>query len=134
MKPIRAIGFDYFGVIGGVFGVDEKILDLATTLKQRGYKIGILSNIGGMGQELMRKKKLSMFDIVLTSGDIGVSKPDKRAFEILARSLDVSLDEMVFIDDADSYMEPMRTYGIRGILYTKYDRLIEELKQRGIHI
>lgn len=115
-----------------MFGVDEKILELATTLKQHGYKIGILSNIGGMGEELMRKKRLGMFDVVLTSGDIGVSKPDKKAFEILTHSLDVSLDEMVFIDDAESYLEPMRTFGIRGILYTKYDRLIEELKVLGI--
>lgn len=132
MKSIRAIGFDYFGVIGGVFGVDERVLGLAEQLKSQGYKIGILSNIGGMGEELMRKKRLGMFDVVLTSGDIGVSKPDKRAFDMLAEKLGVELDEMVFIDDAHSYIEPMQSYGIRGILYTKYDRLIEALKQIGI--
>lgn len=132
MKPIRAIGFDYFGVVGEVFGVDSDMLTLATTLKERGYKIGILSNIGGMGEELMRKKRLGVFDVVLTSGDIGVSKPDKRAFEILAEKLNVELDEMVFIDDSASYIEPMQSYGIRGILYTKYDRLIEELKNESI--
>ncbi len=132
MKPIRAIGFDYFGVVGGVLGVDEKVLGLAEKLKAQGYKIGILSNIGGMGEELMRKKRLGMFDVVLTSGDIGVSKPDKRAFDMLAEKLGVELDEMVFIDDAHSYIEPMQSYGIRGILYTKYDRLIEELKEKKI--
>ncbi len=132
MKPIRAIGFDYFGVVGGVLGVDEKVLGLAEKLKAQGYKIGILSNIGGMGEELMRKKRLGMFDVVLTSGDIGVSKPDKRAFDMLAEKLGVELDEMVFIDDAHSYIEPMQSHGIRGILYTKYDRLIEELKEKKI--
>ena len=132
MKPIRAIGFDYFGVVGGVLGVDEKVLGLAEKLKAQGYKIGILSNIGGMGEELMRKKRLSMVDVVLTSGDIGVSKTDKRAFDMLAEKLGVELDEMVFMDDAHSYIEPMQSYGIRGILYTKYDRLIEELKEKKI--
>lgn len=132
MKPIRAIGFDYFGVVGGVFGVDEKVLGLAEQLKSQGYKIGILSNIGGMGEELMRKKRLGMFDVVLTSGDIGVSKPDKRAFDMLAEKLGVLLDEMVFIDDAHSYIELMQSYGIRGILYTKYDRLVEALKEKKI--
>jgi len=132
MKPIRAIGFDYFGVVGGIFGIDERMLALAQMLKEKGYKIGVLSNISGLGEELMRKKRLTIFDAVLTSGDIGCAKPDKRAFEIFTKQLGISLDELLFIDDAHSYMEPMESYGIRGILYTKYDTLVEALKKEGV--
>ncbi len=132
MKPIRAIGFDYFGVIGGVFGVDKKMLVLARRLKEQGYTIGILSNMAGSGARLCDKHHLEIFDVVLTSGDIGYTKPDKKAYEVFATALGVELDELLFIDDARSYMEIMKSYGIRGILYTNFDRLIKLLKKEVV--
>lgn len=83
------------------FKMDKEFLPLIKKLKREGYSTAILSNIPREWKDrLLKKFKFEhYFDALSFSCDIGVAKPDKRAYLIAAKSLDVDPDEAVFIDD-----------------------------------
>ncbi len=59
----------------------------------------------------------------------GYVKPDRQIFELTASRLGVELNEMVFIDDRQSNVNPARSYGIESILFHDTEQLMEELKK-----
>lgn len=81
----------------------KDILNVIEQLKGK-YKLAILSN----GDSIQQHSKIDTndlpkhFDEVLVTGDIGIHKPDKRVFEMLADRLNVKCEECVFIGDVFS--------------------------------
>jgi len=73
-----------------VYGDVRPVLD---ALRQS-HKLGLLTN----GAPDLQREKIDgagigeYFDAIVTSGEIGVGKPDRRAFEIMTSRLGVSLD------------------------------------------
>lgn len=78
-------------------------IDVLNALKGK-YKLAILSN----GQSKSQHDKISYckideyFDEILVSGDVGVNKPNKEIFEIMADRLGVKCDECVVVGDVFS--------------------------------
>lgn len=135
---IRAIGFDYLGVVArsgaGSFIVDEQLLHLADQLRAAGYRVGLLSNLGAdWAPELSQQGLHQHFEAVLLSGSIGYAKPDPRAFEVLATRLGVALSELIFIDDSSASLEGTPALGMTPLLYHNYTELIASLRQQGVH-
>ncbi len=70
-------------------------------LRSERFRLGLLTN-GNAQQQLDKLKRIGIldaFDTVCISEEIGVQKPDPRAFEMLAGRLGCSLDECLFIGD-----------------------------------
>jgi len=88
-------------------------------LRGRGYSLGVLTN-GSEEQQLRKLERigiLDLFDAVCVSEEIGAQKPDPRAFEILARRLDVAPSECAFVgDDPRMDVEGARTAGLPAVL------------------
>lgn len=86
-----------------------------STLRDRGVRIGILTN-GNHAQQLDKLDVIGLaplVDVVCTSEDIGVAKPDPRAFITLADRLGCSTSEMAFIGDhPDTDVAGARAVGI----------------------
>lgn len=124
--------------------------DTIETLKalQGKYKLAVLSN----GDSKSQHDKITnchideYFDEVVVSGDIGINKPDKRIFEIMAEKLNVKPEECVFVGDVFSSdilgairanMIPVwitpdpdtQTHYYKGIRISKLSELIDELKK-----
>ena len=70
-------------------------------LKKRGYKIGLITN----GRHTLQMKKLEMlnlvehFDEIIISGDFNTFKPDRFLFDEMAKRLDLSPCEMLYVGD-----------------------------------
>jgi len=94
------------------------------------YKTGMLTNIGKGGLSTLFKYGFleQFFDTVVTSSEIGYAKPEARAFEITAERLGVRLDECVFIDDREPYIEGAQHVGMKTILYTDFESFKKELE------
>lgn len=94
------------------------------------YKTGMLTNIGKGGLSTLFKYGFleQFFDKVVTSSEIGYAKPEARAFEITAERLGVRLDECVFIDDREPYVEGAQHVGMKTILYTDFESFVAQLK------
>src|SRR5438874_8175665 len=73
-------------------------------LKQRGYRIGLISNTGrtpgyALREILHRLGLAPSIDAMVFSNEHGVCKPRPSIFEALRTSLDVAYDEMMFVGD-----------------------------------
>lgn len=130
MPTTKAIGFDFFGVLGvpGVFGMKPRteMLALAQALKARGYKIGILSSLSHSRRQEVEKVTEGIFDAIFFCDEVGAYKPGREAYEALADALGVTLSEMIFIDDSESNLAGIDSFGLRGILFTS----IEDTKKK----
>jgi epoxide hydrolase-like predicted phosphatase len=94
------------------------------------YKIGMLSNAGGNWlKELFDEEDIKLFDAVVLSAEIGVSKPDPRAFQIATDRLGVKFEESIFVDDLQHYVEAARALGMKAIHYKNYQQTIDDIER-----
>lgn len=77
---------------------------------------------------LERFNLTGQFAGILVSDEIGVVKPDRRAFEIAAG--DVPLGSVVYADNSEANVLAARAAGLQAILATPSGRWIEELDAR----
>ena len=92
-------------------------------LKSR-FKLGLLSN-GGL-ESIKRKipsDLLSLFDIIVTSVEVQLLKPDPEIFKYAAEKLQVSPNETVFIDDHKEYIKGAEEIGMKGIKFENVKQL-----------
>ncbi|RIX28970.1 hypothetical protein D1781_14045 [Amnibacterium setariae] len=81
--------------------------------------LAILSNSGDGAREEEERRFgfASLFDPILYSHEIGVSKPDGRAFAIALAQMDARPHEVLFIDDVDENVESARRLGLHAHLH-----------------
>ncbi len=98
---------------------------------RKSYKTGMLTNIGKGGLSTLFQYGFleQYFDVVVTSSDIGFAKPEARAYEITAEKLGVRLDECVFVDDRQPYVEGAGRVGMKAILYKDFENFKQELQK-----
>ena len=122
---IRAVIFDCFGVLIGRNGVNQKLLDDVVTLKKSGLKLGVLSNMAKdeIG-ELIGAENYTLFDHVLVSGEIGVAKPDERAFLLAARRLGEFPSDCLMVDDSLANCTATEAVGMKATHYVGYDDFV----------
>lgn len=81
----------------------KETLEVITKLKED-YKIAILSNGDPFSQhhKIQHVDIEKYFDEVMVSGDIGIHKPDRRIFDLMAQRLGVKNEECLMIGDVFS--------------------------------
>ncbi|WP_261381427.1 HAD family hydrolase [Paenibacillus cremeus] len=76
--------------------------EMLKTLKERGYKLGIITN----GRDFYQRNKISAlgisdyFNEIVTSGAVNIKKPDHAIFRIVLNNLQSSSERSVFIGDS----------------------------------
>jgi HAD superfamily hydrolase (TIGR01509 family) len=95
------------------------------------HKVSILSNISkrGLGHYMDYSVLDDYFDDIVESAKIGYAKPEARAYEVAAERLGVRLDECLFIDDRESYVEGATHVGMRAVLYKDVESLKKEVNK-----
>jgi putative hydrolase of the HAD superfamily len=80
------------------------------------YTVGVLSNNVPDLCDLVRDDvRMQRVETWVFSNEIGVRKPDPRAFAALSEALDVPPHETVFIDDAERNVQAARSLGFHVI-------------------
>lgn len=95
------------------------------------YKIGMLSNIGrGWIQNMFDEYLLgNVFDVVVQSGDEGITKPHPRIFDLTAEKLGVEPEECVMVDDLPENIAGADAASMHGIVYGDLNKLKIELNK-----
>ncbi len=108
---------------------NTQLIEYIRTLKNK-YKLSILSNVATewIKAELLNEQEQALFDDMVFSFEVGMTKPDARIFELAARRLKVSTNECVFIDDIDHYCQAARAVGMQAILYQNFAQMQADLK------
>jgi putative hydrolase of the HAD superfamily len=82
------------------------------------YTVGMLSNNVPELCDLVRSDaRMARIERFVFSNEIGVRKPDARAFEALTEALGVPAAETVFVDDNATNVSACRALGFRGLLF-----------------
>ncbi len=107
---------------------NPQLFDYISELKQD-YKIGVLSNAGANWlPTIFTSEQVELFDAVALSYEMGIIKPDKRVYEIIAERLGAEPEECIFIDDQQKYAEGGKEAGMQAILYQNFAQFKTDLE------
>lgn len=95
---------------------DPATIELVASLRAEGRPVGLLSN--SFGDDCYAGFDLhAMFDAVTISGEIGIRKPSRRAYQIACDNLGVAPEETVMVDDLEQNIAAAARVGIAGVVH-----------------
>ena len=100
---------------------NESTLEWMRSLKGRGFKIGILTNMCTDFAKLFRMHFpdfIELADAVVISGEERICKPDPRIYALLRTRIGLEPGELCFFDDVEANCEGARAAGWNAIRFT----------------
>ncbi len=111
---------------------NENVIDWVKRLKKQGkYKIALLSNIGPnwIDDFISKDERGEMFDEIILSGDIMMTKPDPKIFEYAAEKLSLNPSECLFTVDMMKNIESAQLVGMTGVIFGTFDQAKSDVEQ-----
>jgi epoxide hydrolase-like predicted phosphatase len=108
---------------------NTELIDYARALRPR-YRTGIISNsfVGAREREQAMFGVAELTDALIYSHEAGVSKPDRRIYDLACAQLDVAPQEAVFVDDTERCVDGARLAGLQAVLYQDNTQVIEDVE------
>lgn len=98
--------------------IDWKLVGFIRTLREKHYRIGCLSN--GTDEwtlQIIKDYGLEdVFDTIVISANLGVTKPDPVIFHYTLKQLNTTATQAVFVDDRQTNIEAAEQLAIRSLL------------------
>ena len=115
--------------------INSPLVNLAEKIQKSGIKVGLLTNTESAKFEVVKEMiPVQNFDFVFLSYKIGFMKPNMKIYRHVLEQLPFPNDEIVFIDDRKQNVEAAKHFGIDGIEFFGYDKIIMEFTARDIPI
>ncbi len=110
---------------------NEELFAFMRTLRERGYRMAILTNNVREWEPLWRGMLPvdELFELVVDSGFEGVRKPDARIYEVTLDRLGVAPETALFLDDTEVNCEAARTLGMHAVWFRSNAQAIAEIEQ-----
>lgn len=105
--------------------VDEATFEALDVLRERGYRLGVVSNADGRMPALLAQVGLAdRFEFVIDSHLVGVTKPDPRIFHLAVERLGLSAGACVYVGDLYAVdVVGARGAGLQPVLLDPFDDL-----------
>lgn len=95
----------------------DDVIPVVESLKNRGYKLGVISNLYA-GRGLLD----SLLDLEVTADDVGVKKPDTLIFLTALKQAKLAAEEAIYVGDQyEIDILGARKAGIESLLIDRYD-------------
>lgn len=121
---IKAVIFDYSGVLFKKLQLQSELFDYARELTEQGYQTAVLSNLIRPAAWLVKwRGDLASFQTVVISSDVRLAKPNPRIYQLMLERLGVEPWESVFVDNRLRNLAPAKTLGIH-VIHARYPRQI----------
>jgi putative hydrolase of the HAD superfamily len=103
----------------------DEVWALAAEFRRTGGRTGFLSN---SGPEMMARVRArwpleALFDAVIISCEVGLSKPDPRIYQLSLERLGLAAPEALFVDDRADNVEGAARVGLRTLQFEGPDAL-----------
>jgi putative hydrolase of the HAD superfamily len=119
-------------LIEGAFA-GEAVNDALTTYVRSlpaTLRIAALTNNWSFGRDLIEKRGIAdLFNVIVTSAEAGVCKPDVRIYRAALDYLGVEACEAVFVDDSEEYVEAARELGMCAIQFISTEQVTGAINQ-----
>jgi epoxide hydrolase-like predicted phosphatase len=99
------------------------------------YRLAVLSNTSRseLASYLAERRGLAgLFDVVISSAEAGLAKPEPEIYVLVLKRLGVRSNEALFIDDLSRNTKVAEAMGVPSIIFTTPAALRDELEARGI--
>jgi len=113
--------------------IPEENLRTLQTLKERGFRLGLISNADVMEAAAWEGSPMAaLFDMVLFSCDVGFAKPDREIYEHCLEALGLPAKHCVFVGDGGSGELPgarragLKTIFVSGIIEELWPEKVED--------
>jgi HAD superfamily hydrolase (TIGR01509 family) len=98
-------------------------------LKPR-YKIGMMSNASDYHlDDIFTVEQVALFDEIVLSYQVGAVKPDPIMYQTIANRLGVLVEECIFIDDQQRYVEGANALGMKGVQFVDTATTIAKIEE-----
>lgn len=112
----------YFGLTKTPWHTEDEelfddVFEVLDVLKAKNYKLGIIANqVPGAKERLQAWGLLNYFDVVATSAELGVAKPDRMIFESALKSAGCHPQNAIMIGDRlDNDIMPAKVIGMNTV-------------------
>lgn len=128
---MQGLIIDFSGVLDQDPEETKRWRSLIAAVREKDIDTGILSNEASDGEAADAIREWEFrgdVNAVVLSGEIGVEKPERAAFQAAADAIDVPLSDCVMIDDDIMNVRAAVEYGAIGILHTAFERTAVEIQ------
>lgn len=101
-------------------------------LKERGYKVYLLSNWSKPAYEACYDNELNFIPLVdgaILSFQEHLVKPDAKIYDLICKRYAIEPEEAVFLDDTIKNIESARAYGLQAIHFQSYEQARAALEE-----
>ena len=119
-----------------IFWENKGICPLLEKLNRR-YPLYLISNTNALHFDHVRKKFPKIFrhfKKTFPSHLMGQRKPDRRIYWRVLKTIRLSPEETVFIDDMPRFVEAARRVGMKGVHFKSNAQIKKDLRRLGVEI
>jgi putative hydrolase of the HAD superfamily len=118
------------------YEIDSDVQKAVRSAKEQGFITCVCTNNNTARLPALEAKFgfYKDFDVVVSSHEIGHTKPSKEIFEALLEKTGVRPDELVYSDDNPDRLQGAKDLGITVFVYKSFDQFLSELRQLGISL
>lgn len=114
---------------------NEAVYKLVKQLKEKGYKLAVLSNTIDLHTTINRRLGIyDDFPVQILSNEVKLIKPGKEIFLLTSKKLQTKPEETIFIDDNLENVEVANALGFHGIHFTSAEALKTKLENEGVQL
>jgi putative hydrolase of the HAD superfamily len=119
-------------------GVHWMVVHKMRELKQRGLKLGLLTNnVKEFGEQWRATFPIELIDEVVDSSDVGLRKPEPEIYEVTCQRLAIRPEQAVFVDDNVDNVAAAQAFGMEVVHFgddpwRALEQLDAILERRGI--
>lgn len=107
---------------------NDAIVSLVKELQKKGYVTALFSNVTkGAAKWLEKKNYYQHFNPLFLSYEMGLVKPDPKAYEYVLAELNLKPQEVVFVDDKKENVEAALGLGWQAIHFNSEATFLKEL-------
>lgn len=133
------IGFDRESLhraIADIFTPNEPMLRYVDELKQRGYRLVLLSNTNSIHVRWIESNYdvLSKFDACVLSHEVGALKPERAIYDAAIDCANFPPGECFYTDDIEAYVSGGRECGLNAEVFTGPHEFREQLSRLGVEL
>ncbi|MFA6601952.1 MAG: HAD family phosphatase [Candidatus Paceibacterota bacterium] len=118
------------------YEVNPDVQAVVRKVKAAGYKTCVCTNNNGIRLPILveRFHLLEDFDAIVSSHEIGETKPHKEIFQALLARLNIKPEELIYSDDNSERLAGASDLGIQTFVYENFKQFVGELRKRGITV
>ena len=110
--------------------IDSELVNYIKELRKE-YIIALLSNASAtfLRRILDENKLNNIFDVIMISSEEKITKPNIEIYERLLNKINVKPENSIMVEDNPKNLEGASKAGIKGILYSDFDKFLKDLNE-----